>query len=78
MYTLLNHREFGKEWGQQKKMVSIEENNHTGKGPPQNGLELKVSCLVGFLQSQLNQVEVFHRQAQIIFQVVDCVILEIQ
>ena len=56
----------------------IEEKNHTGKGPPRNGLELKVSCLVGFLQLKLNQVEVFHHQAQSIFQVVNCVILEIQ
>ena len=58
-------------------MVLIEENTRTGKGPPQDGLELKVSRLVGFLQSKLNQVEVFHRQAQSIFQVVDYVILEI-
>ena len=59
-------------------MMMIEEKTRTGKGPPQNGLELKVSRLVEFLQSQLNQVEIFHRQAQSIFQVVDCVILEIQ
>ena len=36
-------------------MEMIEEKTGTGKGPPQNGLELKVYRLVGFLQSQLNQ-----------------------
>ena len=56
----------------------IEENTRTGKDPPQNGLELKVSRLVGFLQSKSNQVEVFHCQAQSIFQEVECVIWEAQ
>ena len=56
----------------------IEEKTRTGKDPPKNGLELKVSNLVGFLQSKSNQVEVFRCQAQSIFQEVDCVIWEIQ
>ena len=55
-------------------MEMIEENTRTGKGPPQNGLELKVYHLVGFIQSQLNQVEELHCQAQNIFQIVGCVI----
>ena len=55
-------------------MEMIEEKTGTGKGPPQNRLELKVYCLVGFLQSQLNQEEELHHQAQNIFQMVDCVI----
>ena len=59
-------------------MVMIKEKTHIGKGPLKNGLELKVSRLVGFIRSQLNQVEVFHHQAQSIIQVVDCVIWETQ
>ena len=74
MYTLLNRREFEKEQDQQKQMVLIKKKTCIGKGPPKNGLELKVSHLVGFIQLQINQVEVFHHQAQSIFQVVDCVI----
>ena len=79
MYTLENQREIEWEQDQQKKMEMIEEKTHIGKGPPpQNGLELKVYRLVGFLQSQLNQMEVFHCQAQSIFKVVYYVILETQ
>ena len=54
MYNLLNRWEIEKEEDQQKQRVSIEKNTHTGKGPPQDGLELKVYHLVGFIQSQLN------------------------
>ena len=56
----------------------IEEKTRIGKDPPQNGLELKMYRLVGFIQLKLNQVEVFHCQAQSIFQVVDYAIWEIQ
>ena len=56
----------------------IEEKTRTGKSPPQNELELKVFRLVVFLQSKLNQVEGFCRQAQSIFQEVDCAIWETQ
>ena len=59
-------------------MVMIEEKTRIGKGTPQNGLELKVSRLVGFIQSKLNQVEVFHHQDQSIFQVVEYVKWETQ
>ena len=55
-------------------MVMIEEKTRIGKGTPQNGLELKVSRLVGFIQLQLNQEEELLRQAKNIFQMVDCVI----
>ena len=48
-------------------METIEEKTGTGKGLPQNGLDLKVYQVVGFLQSQLNQEEEIHRQAQNIF-----------
>ena len=56
----------------------IEEKTRTGKTPTENELELKVSRIVIFLQSKSNQVEELRRQAQIIFQVVDCVIWETQ
>ena len=54
MYNLENWREIEWQYDQQNQMETIEEKTSTGKGPPQNGLELKVYCLVGFLQSQLN------------------------
>ena len=55
-------------------METIEEKTSTGKGLPQNGLDLKVYHLVGFIESQLNQDEELHRQTQNIFHMVDCVI----
>ena len=48
-------------------METIKEKTHIGKGPPQHWLELKVYHIMVFLQSQLNQVEDFRRQAQSIF-----------
>ena len=63
---------------QQKQKKVIEENTGIGKAPTKNELELKVSCLVVFLQSKSNQVEELRCQAQIIFQVVDCAIWETQ
>ena len=39
---------------QQKQRKVIEEKTRTGKAPTENELELKVSRLVVFLQSQLN------------------------
>ena len=74
MYTLQNLWEIKWQWDQQKQMETIEEKTSTGKGLPQNGLDLKVYRLVGFLQSQLNREEELHRQAQNIFQTVDYVI----
>ena len=54
MYTLKNRWEIEFQQDQQNQMETIEEKPGTGKGPPQNGLGLKVYLLVGFLQSQLN------------------------
>ena len=55
-------------------METIKENTGTSKGLSQNGLNLKVYLLVGFHQSQLNQEEELHCQAQNIFQMVDYLI----
>ena len=76
MYTLRNQWDIEWQWDQQRQMETIEENTGTGKGLPQNGLDLKVYQVVGFLQSQLNQEEELQRQAQNIFQMVDCAIWE--
>ena len=73
MYTLQNLREIEWQWDQQKQMEMIKENNSVGKGLPQSGFDLKVYQVEGFLQLRLNQEEEIHRQAQNIFQMVDCV-----
>ena len=78
MYTLENRRVIEWQLDQQKQMETIEEMTGTGKGLPQSGFDLKVYQVKGFLQSGLNQEEELHRQAQNIFQTIDCVIWEIQ
>ena len=67
MYTLYKLRELKVKQDQQKQRKVIEEKTRTCKAPIENELELKVSRLVVFLQSKLNQVEGFRRQAQSIF-----------
>ena len=57
MHNLENRREIEWQYDQQKQMETTEEKTGIGKGPPQNGLELKVYRIVGFIQSQLNQEE---------------------
>ena len=54
MYTLWNQQEIEWKWDQQKQMETIEEKTGTGKGLPQNGFDLKVYQVVGFIQSRLN------------------------
>ena len=78
MYTLYNLWELKVKQDQQKQRKVIEEKTRTGKAPTENELQLKVYRLVIFFQSKSNQVEELRRQAQSIFQVVECAIWDIQ